>query len=84
MFITRYVSVGSLVLIVSIFIEFVVWGQMDMIYSLRCPEDCGDRIYIYIIVFIIMVLVFIRHAENIKRLANGTENKIGQKKKEDK
>lgn len=84
MFITRYVSVGSLVLIVSIFIEFIVWGQMDMIYSLRCPEDCGDRIYIYIIVFIIMVLVFIRHAENIKRLANGTENKIGQKKKEDK
>ena len=78
MFITRYVSVGSLVLIVSIFIEFVVWGQLNMIYSLeKNPED---RIYIYIIVFIIMVLVFIRHRENLKRLANGTENKIGQKK----
>ena len=80
MFITRYVSVGSMVLAVSIFIEFVVWGQMNMIYSLKNPED---RIYIYIIVFIIMVLVFIRHSENLKRLANGTENKIGSKKKED-
>lgn len=79
MFVTRYVSVGSLVLIVSIFIEFVVWGQLDMIYSLKNPED---RIYIYIIVFLIMVFVFIRHAENLKRLANGTENKIGQKKED--
>ena len=79
MFVTRYVSVGSMVLAVSIFIEFVVWGQMNMIYSLKNPED---RIYIYIIVFIIMVLVFVRHSENIMRLKNGTENKIGQKKED--
>lgn len=32
---------------------------------------------------IITALVFIRHSDNIKRILNGTETKIGQKKKSD-
>ncbi len=80
--ITRYVSVGSLVLIVSIFIEFVVWGQLNMIYSLDKNASIKERLLIYGIIFVIMVLMFIRHRDNLKRLVNGTENKIGQKKED--
>ncbi len=82
MFITRYVSVGSLTLVVSIFIEFVVWGQLNMIYSLDKNASVKERLFIYGILFIIMILMFIRHRDNLKRLANGTENKIGQKKED--
>ena len=77
MFTTRYVSVASLTLVFSIFVEFVVWGQLNMVKSLKNPED---KIFVYIILFIIFILAVIRHKENIKRLMNGTENKIRQKK----
>ena len=36
-----------------------------------------------IIMFVIVALGYIRHSGNIKRLMNGTERKIGQKKKEE-
>ena len=36
-----------------------------------------------IIMFLIVALGYIRHSGNIKRLMNGTERKIGQKKKEE-
>ncbi len=72
---TRYVSLGSLV-VVSIFVVWmVVFGQMGA-YGLgesARPEFYG-------VAGAIAVLAFVRHRANLKRLLHGTENKIGAKK----
>lgn len=40
------------------------------------------RLELYVIAFLLMVLAWIRHKENIKRLLAGTENRFGSNKKE--
>ena len=75
--VTRYISVGSLAAYTVFLIEMVIIGQMgwlDMQAS-RCYE-------LYIILGLMTVLAWYRHKENLKRLASGTENKFGSKKKE--
>ena len=75
--VTRYISVGSLATYTVFLIEMVIIGQMgwlDMQAS-RCYE-------LYIILGLMTVLAWYRHKENLKRLASGTENKFGSKKKE--
>ena len=74
--ITRYVSFSSLCLMTGFFIEMIVWGQLGMVHDLN-PNDKAE---IYIIVAAMMILSYIRHRENIRRLIDGTERKIGQKK----
>lgn len=74
--ITKYVSFGSLCLTTGFLIEIIVWGQLGMVHNL----NSNDRLEAYILVAFMTVLSFIRHKENIKRLMNGTERKIGQKK----
>lgn len=63
--ITRYVSVGSLVVAVL----FPIW------IVIRHPGD----IHMLIVALIFMGSAFVKHRSNIKRLMNGTENKIGQR-----
>ena len=63
--VTRYVSLGSLFVAVL----FPVW------IAIRHPGD----LHMLIVGFVFMALVIIKHKSNIKRLLNGTENKIGQK-----
>lgn len=65
--VTRYVSLGSL--FVAVF--FPAW------ILVRHPGD----IHMLILSLAFMVLAFIKHRSNIKRLLNGTENKIGQRVK---
>lgn len=67
--ITRYVSLGSL--FVSIF--FPVW------IFIRYPGD----LHMLIVSLFFMILAFYKHRSNIKRLLNGTENKLGQRIKID-
>lgn len=74
--ITKYVSFSSLCLMTGFFIEMIVWGQLDMVHHLNSSE----KIEAYILVGIMTILSYIRHKDNIKRLANGTERKIGEKK----
>lgn len=76
-FISKYVSLGSLVMVTGFFIEFVAFGQAGMINVL--PAHLPEA---YVIVFIIMALAYIRHKENIKRLIAGNERKIGKKKEQ--
>ncbi len=64
---TRYVSLGSL--FVAVFLP--VW------VFIRYPGD----LHMLILSLAYMVVAFIKHTANIKRLLNGTENKIGQKAK---
>lgn len=68
--ITRYVSVGSLL----VAILFPVW------IAIRFPGE----IHMLVVTLIFMLLAFIKHRSNIKRLLSGTENKIGHKVNTDK
>ncbi len=74
--ITKYVSLGSIVLMVSFVIQVIVYGQMGGF------GIAGAPLYeLYGIAIFLMLLAIIRHRQNIVRLINGTENKIGQKEK---
>ena len=67
---TKYVSVGSLVVLLL----FPIWN------AIRFTEQP----YYWAIVGVsclYTVMAFFQHRQNIVRLMNGTENKIGQKKK---
>lgn len=70
--ITRYVSLGSLIVVWYIPI-FSVWHY------------AGSSVYfpvILIVSVLFTLLAYIKHSANIKRLLNGTENKLGAKKAE--
>lgn len=76
--ISKYVSLGSLVMMAALLIEFIIFGSLEMIPGLL-P---GDFLEATIIVAVLAVLAFWRHRANIVRLVNGTERKIGEKKKD--
>ena len=68
---TQYVSLGSLVIMIVFFVEIVYYGQAGT-FGLT-----GVELYeFYGIAAVLVILAFIRHAANIKRLLTGTENKI--------
>ena len=70
--VTRYVSLGSLV---------VVW--FFPIYSILQYRDSKMFPLILIVSLVFTALAYIKHAGNIKRLLSGTERKIGEKKKDE-
>lgn len=84
-FVTHYVSLGSLFLYVGLIIEVVLLGE----YSIRHSDGLEQIKFFkfdtisaraslnefYIILFILAVIAFVRHKENIKRLLSGTERK---------
>ncbi len=73
---TRYVSVGSMTVVVVYFISVVILGQAGY-YKVT-----GGPLYeIYAIVFLLVVSAFFKHRANIKRLLAGTENKLSVGKK---
>ena len=61
----RYISVGSMLLVIVFFILSFFFGQ--------------GNLCIIIWAFILMVMCVARHHANIRRLINGTENKLGKK-----
>ena len=67
--ITRYVSVGSLMIATM----FPIW------VIIRNPGN----VHMLIVAFFYTIFAFIKHRSNIKRLMNGTENKLGQRVKID-
>lgn len=74
--VTRYVSLGSLVVVVIYFAEIIVYGQMGKFYM-----ESGYLYEMYVIAGFLMLLAFYKHRENIKRLLTGTENKLSVGKK---
>lgn len=66
--ITRYVSLGSLLISLILPIGILIFypGSLHML----------------VVGFVYTIFAFVKHRANIKRLLNGTENKLGQKKKE--
>lgn len=74
---TRYVSLGSILVVIELVINLVVLGQMGY-YGM----SQAHRIEFYILCFALSCMAIYRHRANIKRLLNGTESKIFQKKSE--
>ena len=66
---TRYVSLGSLI---------VVWALP--IYITLFLRDTSAFIHMLILSLIFVVLAYVRHSGNIQRLLTGTERKLGASK----
>lgn len=75
--VTRYISVGSLAAYTVFLIEMILMGQTGW-FDMR-EAYCYE---LYVILGFMTALAWYRHKENLKRLAAGTENKFGSKKKE--
>lgn len=74
---TRYVSLGSLVVSVLFLIGLVIKGQMGLF-----GISHAYLMEMYAIGVLFVISAFVRHKANIGRLLNGTENKISFGKKE--
>ena len=74
--VTRYVSLGSLAVVIIYLIEVVVYGQMGG-FGVKPPYPYE----MYGIAAFLMLSAFYKHKANIVRLMNGTENKISIGKK---
>ena len=73
---TRYVSLGSLLAATMFFLEMLLFGMKG---DLPVPAQYLPELYF--LVGVIMLLAWIRHRENIKRLLAGEENRFGSNKK---
>ncbi len=73
---TGFMSIGSLGILSAFVVQTVVFGQLGLIHVAAhfLPE-------IYILSAVMAGVGFWQHRENLKRLANGTENKFNQGKR---
>lgn len=76
--ISRYVSLGSIICAVSLFIEVVLFGQLGL---LNFPEHMLP--WVYVVTAMAALLAIWRHKANIGRLLAGNENKVHLKKKKE-
>ncbi len=74
-FVKKYVSVGSLLVCIGFFIQTLIFGLNGV---LGAPQQACFEIYL--VVGAVCLLGLIRHQSNIRRLLNGTENKVGVQK----
>ena len=74
--ITKYVSLGSILVSIVFFAELVYFGSQG---SYRVTEACFPEFCV--LGAALMLVAIWRHRANIKRLIAGTENKLGAKKK---
>lgn len=72
---TRYVSLGSLLASSMFFLEVLFYGQLG-----GFDMEFRYRMELYVLVFLLMALAWVRHKENIKRLLAGMENPFRSKK----
>ncbi len=79
---TRYVSLGSLIVVTLFFLSFVVLGFTGHVMNpvLQEPYTGESLIECYVIIFLFATLAFMRHKGNIVRLVHGEENKIFSRK----
>ena len=74
---TRYVSLGSILVVTAFFIQMVFFGLGG---DYAVAE--GDRMEFFAVAGVLMVMAIWRHKANIRRLLKGTENKLwGNKEK---
>ena len=73
--ITRYVSLGSIIIVTELAVCLVIFGQMNL-YGM----EQAALIEMYALGVFLAAMAIWRHRANIVRLLNGTENKIFSKK----
>lgn len=73
--ITRYVSLGSILVVTSYLIQVIVFGQLGYL-----NVDAAYLPEFYVVSACFTAMALWRHRANIKRLLTGTENKFGMKK----
>jgi glycerol-3-phosphate acyltransferase PlsY len=76
---TRYVSLGSILVVCAYLIQVIVFGQLGYLHL-----NGGLLIEFYIVSACFTGMALWKHRANIGRLLSGTENKFGAKKKEEK
>jgi glycerol-3-phosphate acyltransferase PlsY len=69
--ISRYISLGSIISSIILATSLILLGK----------DPFGQELYLTLFSVFMAILIIIRHKSNIKRLLNGTENKIGSKLK---
>lgn len=81
---TRYVSLGSLIVVTLFFASFVYLGVTGRIVNPALQAVCkgSELIESDIVIFLFASLAFYQHRANIVRLIHGNENKIFSKKSE--
>lgn len=79
-FTTHYVSLGSLSVYVVLMIMMVICGQTGFRFDTMPTAQVYEM---YVLFFLLLLLAFWKHKENIKRLLSGTERKtyLGKKNK---
>lgn len=75
---TKYVSLGSMLGLISFFIQTIVFGELGIL-----NVTTAYKTEIYVLAAIIMLMGIIRHRENIGRLLAGNENKFSLKNKKE-
>ncbi len=75
--ITRYVSLGSILVVISYLIQVIIFGETGIL-----SVPAGYKVEFYIVSACFTAMALWRHRANIKRLMNGTENKLGTKKED--
>ncbi len=73
---TRYVSVGSLLVVTIYLIEIIVYGQAG---GFQVPKEALWEMYG--IAALLLISAVFKHRANIRRLLSGTENKLSVGKK---
>jgi glycerol-3-phosphate acyltransferase PlsY len=76
-FLTHYVSLGSLLVYVGFMTQLIISGQCGLFGSMSQTE----LIEMYIVGFLLAIMAFWKHRENIKRLLHGEERKTYLSKK---
>ncbi len=76
-FLTHYVSLGSLLVYVGFMTQLIISGQCGLFGSMTQAE----LFEMYIVGFLLAVMAFWKHRENIKRLLRGEERKTYLSKK---
>lgn len=74
---TRYVSLGSILVVCAYLIQVIVFGQLGILNL-----SGAVRVEFYIVSACFTLLALWQHRANIGRLLSGTENKFGMSKKE--
>lgn len=73
--ITRYVSLGSMVIVTEFALFIIIFGQLGLYHMAQAP-----LIEMYVLAAFLASMAIYRHRANIVRLLNGTENRIFEKK----
>jgi len=75
--ITKYVSVGSIVLMISFITVYVIFALNGLLcFDRAIPDSCAAMYESFVPAALLTILAIIRHKDNIKRLIHHSENKL--------